>query len=239
MPRSHRIRRPLSWGVHLFTASGAVLGLFAIFAIAEDDLPLAALLMLAALVVDGLDGTLARAVGVSVHVPEIDGRRLDDIVDFLNFVIVPVVFIWSAQGVTHPGWLACPVLASAFGVSRCDATTEDEFFLGFPSYWNILALYLWLMEIGPTAGTAWIVGLSAAVFVPIKYLYPTKVQPMGLRVALGIGAVAWCLVLVVCAVWADRGAPDGLVEASLVYPAWYLWLSFWRGGLYRPRTPDG
>ena len=223
----------LSWGVHLLTASGAVLGVFALLWLAEGRLAEAAILMLVSLVIDGVDGTLARAVGVMRHLPWFDGRRLDDLVDFLNFVIVPVVFIEASGRILDPMWLAAPVLASAYGFSREDAKTEDDFFLGFPSYWNILAIYLWLLGVAPTAGTIWVAGLSIGVFVPTKYLYPSKVEPMGLRVALGVGALAWTAALVVCLGWPDTAAPLYVLEASLLYPAWYMALSITRGGWLR------
>lgn len=223
----------LAWAVHLFTASGAVLGTFALVSIARGQLAPAALLMLAALFIDGVDGTLARAARVSLHTPQINGRRLDDIVDYLNFVIVPAVFLWGAGCVIHPAWIAAPVLASAYGFSREDAKTEDDFFLGFPSYWNILAIYLWLLEVDPVGGTIWLAVLSAGVFLPMKYLYPSKVQPMRLRVWLGVGAILWTAALAACVQWPDAVAPFRLAGLSLLYPAWYIWLSFTRGGWMR------
>jgi phosphatidylcholine synthase len=227
---NERIGRIRSWSVHLFTASGAVLGFFALISIATGNLGNATLLMLAALFIDGIDGTLARAARVSEHTPQINGRRLDDIVDYLNFVIVPAVFLWAAGSVAHAIWLTAPILASAYGFSREDAKTEDDFFLGFPSYWNILAIYLWLFSVGPVAGTVWVVTLSIAVFVPIKYLYPSKVQPMSLRFWLGVGAIVWTAALAACVSWPEVTAPLFLVEISLLYPAWYMWLSVTRGG---------
>jgi len=230
---NERFNRFRSWSVHLFTASGAVLGFFALISIATGNLGNATLLMLASLFIDGIDGTLARAARVSEHVPQIDGRRLDDIVDYFNFAIVPAVFMWGAGSVTHPFWLAAPIVASAYGFSREDAKTEDDFFLGFPSYWNILAIYLWFFSVGPVGGTIWVVVLSIAVFVPIKYLYPSKVQPMSLRIWLGVGAVIWAAALVACVRWPATAASVSLLEVSLLYPAWYMWLSFTRGGLVR------
>jgi phosphatidylcholine synthase len=223
----------LAWGVHIFTALGAALGVFSLFEIAEGDLATATLLMLLALFVDATDGTLARAVRVTEHAPQIDGRRLDDIIDYLNFVVVPVFFMWSASAVTHPGWLMFPVLASAYGFSRVDSKTEDDFFLGFPSYWNILAIYLWLLGVSPDLGTIWVVCLSAGVFVPLKYLYPSKVNPMSLRVALGAGAIIWTLALGACALSPTGMAARHLPEISLLYPAWYMGLSATRGGWFR------
>ncbi|MEM9177978.1 MAG: CDP-alcohol phosphatidyltransferase family protein [Myxococcota bacterium] len=225
--------RAVAWLVHAFTASGAVLGTFAMVAVASGRPDLACLLMLATLFIDGLDGTLARAARVTLHTPQIDGRRLDDIVDYLNFVVVPAFFLEGAGLVAHPAWIAAPLLASAYGFSREDAKTADDFFLGFPSYWNILAMYLWLLGVGPLAGTIWVAALSIGVFVPMKYLYPSKVQPMRLRVALGVGAIAWTAALVVCLVAPEAAARIRLLELSLLYPAWYMLLSVQRGGFDR------
>ncbi len=230
---NERFSRFRSWSIHLFTASGAVLGFFELISIATGNLGNATLLMLASLFIDGIDGTLARAAKVSEHVPQIDGRRLDDIVDYFNFAIVPAVFMWGAGSVTHPIWLAAPIVASAYGFSREDAKTEDDFFLGFPSYWNILAIYLWFFSVGPIGGTIWVVVLSIAVFVPMKYLYPSKVQPMSLRIWLGVGAVMWTAALVACVRWPTTAASVSLLEVSLLDPGWYMWLSFTRGGLVR------
>jgi phosphatidylcholine synthase len=233
MASNQRLGRILSWSVHLFTASGAVFGFFALTAIASGHLPTAAVLMLLTLFIDGVDGTLARAAHVAEHVPEIDGRRLDDIVDYMNFAIIPACFLWAAGSVSHPLWLALPIVASCYGFSRTDAKTHDDFFLGFPSYWNILAIYLWLLGIEPVAGTIWIVTLSIAVFVPMKFVYPSKIKPISLRIGLGVGALIWSTALVAGIAWPLQSARYFLIEISLLYPAWYLWLSFTRGGFVR------
>lgn len=221
----------LAWGVHLLTASGAVLGALALLAIAAGDLAHATLLMLLALAIDSFDGTLARAVGVSRQLPEIDGRRLDDIVDYLNFVIVPAVFLVQAGSLLSPGWIALPILASACGFSRVDAKTEDDFFLGFPSYWNILAFYLWLLEFSPLAGTLWVAGLSAAVFVPFKYIYPSKLRSRVLRYGMSWGGGVWAVVLGLAVLFPETARRFHAVELSLAYPVLYLALSFMLGGL--------
>jgi len=227
--------RWIAWSVHAFTASGAAIALYALIAIATDRPALAVQLMLAALVIDAVDGTLARAARVTVHVPELDGRRLDDIVDYLNYVIVPVFFLWAGGFAAHPAWLAAPVLASAYGFARVDAKTEDDFFLGFPSYWNVLAIYLWLLDVGPVASTAWLGALSAAVFVPLKYLYPSKLEPLRLRRAFAIGGMIWGGALVAGASRAEWTRDVPLAELSLVYPIAYVGLSLARGGLHRAR----
>lgn len=224
-------RLTLAWGVHLFTASGAVVGALALVAISAGDLARASLLMLTALLIDSVDGTLARKVRVSEVLPRIDGRRLDDMVDYLNFAIVPVVFMLGAGHVVHWSLAAIPILASAYGFSQEDAKTEDDFFLGWPSYWNVVALSLWLLEIGPPLSVALVTLFAVLIFVPLKYIYPSHLPV--LRRTVTAGAVAWILV-VAYAVWKPGPARAlHLPEISLAYPALYVALSAWLGRWWR------
>lgn len=223
-------RRGLAWGVHAFTASGAVVGAVALLAIGAGNWQQAAILMLVALVIDSVDGTLARAARVREVLPDVDGRRLDDMVDYLNYVIVPVVFLVAA-GYLHPAVAAAPILASAYGFSQEEAKTEDDFFLGFPSYWNIVALYIWLLDVSELTATLVVVALAIGVFVPLKYLYPSK-MPVG-KTAMAVLGVAWVIGASIAVVARDATAPWHLAEATLTYPALYLALSFWFGGVHR------
>lgn len=220
-------RKALAWGVHLFTASGGVFGALALVAIARGDLPFAGVMMLLTMAIDSVDGAMARAVGVSVVLPKVDGRRLDDIIDFVNFVIVPVVFMAAAGSLTHWFFIALPVLASSYGFAQREAKTQDDFFLGFPSYWNILALYLWTLELSPVAGNAWLFGLSIAVFIPLKYIYPSKMKV--LRNSTCVTGMIWTFVLAGSIWFPEFAARYSVVEISLVYPAYYIVLSAWLG----------
>jgi len=225
------VRRILAWGVHLFTACGAVVGAGALVAIANGAWTTALLLMLAGLFIDAVDGMLARSLDVDHQAPRIDGRRLDDIVDYLNYVIVPVVFMVATGLLPHWAWAVAPVLASAYGFSQVAAKTEDDFFLGFPSYWNVLAIYLFLMQASPTTSTVFVAVLSVGVFVPWKYVYPSKLRshraPTFALAILCFAAVSWTVLD------PELGRSLHLVELSLVFPAWYLWLSWRLGGLAR------
>lgn len=229
MIASHSVpqRKILAWSVHLFTASGGVFGALALVSVARGDLAFAGIMMLLTMAIDAVDGSLARAVGVSDVLPKVDGRRLDDIIDFLNFVIVPVVFMVAAGSLTHWFFIALPVLASSYGFSQLDAKTEDDFFLGFPSYWNVLALYLWILELSPGAGDAWLIGLSLAVFVPLKYIYPSKMKL--LRISTCAGGAVWSVVMVWVILFPQAAAQLRVAEISLVYPAYYIALSVWLG----------
>jgi len=230
--------RPLSrrhvsvaWGVHLFTASGAVMGALALGAIARGHHSTAALWMLAAFAVDSVDGTLARRARVTEVLPGFDGRRLDDMVDYLNYVVVAAVFM-AATG--HlPGWLwtAVPILASAYGFSQVHAKTPDGFFRGWPSYWNVVALYLWLLGVSPWVGLAWVAGFAALIFIPLKYLYPSQMRLF--RRATLLGAAVWMVVLALASLAPGSGWSRVLVWISLAFPAWYLGLSLYVGGWRR------
>jgi phosphatidylcholine synthase len=225
-------RIALAWGVHLFTASGAAVGVAALLAISEGNLSRAALLMLVALAIDSVDGAMARAVEAERVLPGFDGRRLDDIVDYFNYVIVPVVFMAGAGSLPHWTWTAVPVLASGYGFSLSAAKTDDGFFLGFPSYWNALALYLWLLEVPPVAGAAIVLFLAAAVFVPLKYIYPSHLR-VWYRTTLALSA-AWMIWMALCVANPERARSLPIVELSLAYPLYYAVLSFWLGGWHRP-----
>jgi len=223
-------RRSLAWGVHAFTASGAVVGAIALLAVGAGNLPQAAILMLVALAIDSVDGTLARAAKVGEVLPRFDGRRLDDMVDYLNYVIVPVVFLVAA-GYLHPAVATAPILASAYGFSQQDAKTEDDFFLGFPSYWNIVALYIWLLDVSRLTATVTVVVLAIGVFVPLKYVYPSK-MPVLRRTTNALGTL-WVIALAIAVVAREAVASWRLAELSLAFPAWYLALSFYFGGVHR------
>jgi len=224
-------RRLLAWGVHLFTASGAVFGALALLSIGAGDFQAAAVLMLLTLAIDSADGTLARAVGVKQALPDIDGRRLDDIVDFLNYVIVPAVFMAAGGHIAGWGFAAMPILASAYGFSHEHAKTEDDFFLGWPSYWNVVAIYLWLLDLSAWAGTLWVAGFSIAIFVPFKYLYPSRLKV--LRAATIGGAMLWAALFTASVFFPEAGRRYFLVWISLLYPVYYMLLSFKLGGLQR------
>ncbi len=219
----------LAWGVHLFTASGAVVAVAALLALAEGAPARAGLLMMLALAIDSADGTLARAARVAERVPGIDGRRLDDIVDYLNYVIVPAVFLAVEGRLPHPALVALPVLASAYGFSQREAKTSDDFFLGFPSYWNVVALYAWLLDVSPGFTGAVVVLLSLLVFVPLKYLYPSRMRRL-FRTTVALG-ILWAGALTAALLFPDAAGRLRLVEISLVFPAWYLAGSLWLGGL--------
>ena len=211
-----------AWLVHLYTASSALFGLWAVVAIFAHEFRLAMYLLMLTLVIDSTDGAFARAADVRGRIPWFDGRRLDDICDFFTYVLVPACFLIEARLLPHPIWAAVPVLASCYGFSQESAKTDDNLFLGFPSYWNVIAMYLFLMQVEPTTGLWIVLGFSALVFVPLVYVYPSRSRTLR-PLTLGVLAV-WVIGFSWLAVRPD---PDPFwVRVSLLGPAYYLAISF-------------
>lgn len=216
-----------AWAVHMYTAFGAVLGLLALLAVMDGDFREAFIWLAAATAIDSTDGLLARLAGVKARTPRFDGARLDDIVDYLTYVFVPVVLMVRAG--LFPDGLALSVsalalLASAFGFSRTDAKTDDHFFTGFPSYWNVVAFYLFAAGLAPGVNAAIIGTLVLLVFVPIGYLYPSRTP--ALRPVTVVLGLAWA-VLICWLIWQAPEVPRTWLLISLAFPAYYIGASLW------------
>jgi len=220
-----------AWLVHLYTASSAVLALLATRAIFEYRLRDAFFWLGAAIVIDATDGVLARAARVSQRLPWFNGAKLDDIVDYLTYVFVPAVIVWRALLVPEVWTIpvaSAMLLSSAYGFNREDAKTSDHFFTGFPSYWNLVVFYLYLLQAGQTFNAMVLLALAVLVFVPIRYVYPSR-TPAWRGVTVGLG-VLWGIALVVM-VWQLPAVSPVLLWASLLFPVYYVILSLvvgWR-----------
>jgi phosphatidylcholine synthase len=221
------LRTFLAWCVHFYTALGLVAAAgIAVFIVqgGPGAFRWSLVLMLVATLIDATDGTFARAVRIKEALPGFDGRRLDDLVDFLTYTCLPLLLIWRA-GLLPEGWgawLLLPLLASAYGFCQVSAKTADGYFLGFPSYWNLVALYLYAGQ--PLPGwlsLAVIVALALLTFVPSRYLYPTQPGRLN-RITLAL-AVPW-VALLAAVLWTlpDGASARTLLLLSLYFPAYYL-----------------
>jgi phosphatidylcholine synthase len=217
----------LAWLVHLYTAFGVVIGFLTILAIDQAAFRDALFLMALAVVIDATDGALARAASVKEIIPWFDGELLDAIVDYFNYAVVPCFFMLRAN--LLPGqdalWLAAlPLLASAYGFCQRDAKTADNFFLGFPSYWNIVAFYLYVLKTPAWVNAFALIALSILIFVPIKYIYPSR-SPRFRVQSIVLGALWGAAILY--AIYRLPEPPRTILFASLLYPAYYTALSLW------------
>jgi phosphatidylcholine synthase len=241
--RKRALRQCLAWGVHFYTALGLVAAAAIAAMIVRGDatgFAWAFVLMLIATLIDATDGMLARVFKVKDVVPGFDGRRLDDLVDFLTFTFLPLLLLWRAE-VLPPNLAWCwlvPLLASAYGFCQVQAKTSDGYFLGFPSLWNIVAFYLYVLRLsaGLTLGIVWL--LAVLTFVPSRYLYPSRGGGR-LNLLTNLLGVVWTglLVWILARLLADQGVDEvthWLTVLSLAYPVYYLaasWLvsvQFWR-----------
>jgi phosphatidylcholine synthase len=217
------VRRICAWGVHLYTASSAVFGLFGVIACFRGQFRLAMYWMMLTMVIDSTDGALARLVDVRGQIPWFDGRRLDDICDYFTYVILPACFLVAANMLPHPLWAAVPILASGYGFSQDKAKTDDYFFLGWPSYWNVAVMYLYLLAEPASVTLIWVLGLAAAIFVPLKYIYPSRtrvLRPLSVAVlAVWVVVFSWLSV---------RPEPSlrWLYLTLALGPGYYVGLSF-------------
>jgi phosphatidylcholine synthase len=213
------------WLVHAYTASGALLAFAGTLAVFKGRYREAFLFMIAATFVDASDGVLARLARVKEVTPGFDGARLDDIVDYLTFVFLPMLLLYHA-GNLPATWAWLPIgavlLSSAYGFASTDAKTEDYFFTGFPSYWNIIAVYLHAARMDPVLNATVLLVLAVLVFVRIGYVYPSR-TPV-LRGLTNILCGIWGL-MIIWIVLEMPAAPSWLLIGSLYFPVYYTVLS--------------
>jgi phosphatidylcholine synthase len=223
-----RREKILAWSVHLYTATGLLAAaLIAVLIVrgGDDSFREAFWLMMLATFIDSTDGWLARRARVKLVLPGFDGRRLDDLVDFLNYTSLPLLLVWRAN-ILEGGerwWLLLPLMASAYGFSQADAKTDDGFFLGFPSYWNVVALYLYMLRPPEWLSLSIIVVLAILTFVPSRYLYPSQRAPFSRLTILLCAAWAVLLVIILAQLVQDS---RWLVLLSLGFPAYYMLISW-------------
>ncbi len=215
-----------AWLVHIYTASGALLAFAGTVAVFNGRYRDAFFLMAVATFVDATDGLFARAAAVKDVLPEFDGARLDDIVDYLTFVFLPALLLYLS-GSLPPGWglivVSGMLLSSAYGFASSDAKTDDHFFTGFPSYWNIVALYLYAAQLPPVVNAAILFAFTALVFVRIGYVYPSR-TPTLRTLTLVLGSI-WAL-LMIAVIFMLPEVPVVLLAGSLFFPIYYVALSF-------------
>ena len=184
--------RAAAWAVHAITASGVVLALLALDAVLREQWHGALLWLFAALAVDGVDGTLARAANVKEHTPRIDGDALDLVIDYLTYVFVPALIIWRI-GVL-PDVVALPLTAlilvsSLYVFGRRDMKTGDGYFRGFPALWNVVAFYFVVAPPEPALAAGVVGAFVVLTFAPVHVPHPFRARAYGLW--LPAAALTW------------------------------------------------
>jgi len=235
----------LAYCIHALTASGMIFSFLAVRELMQPNpAPRWVLVWLGVtLVIDMVDGPLARRFDVKARAPRIDGRALDDIIDYLTFTFIPLLMVWwlgwlpgGGSGVNVPGapgllaglLTALAMTVSLFGFTNTQAKQESEgFFLGFPSYWNLYAVYAGLFA---ARGLVWfnalvLVSLVILTVAPIRFVYP-NLAPHPWYWPLTLGGLAWGAVLVGMLPWYPADVPAWLAWVTLAYPVFYLAISW-------------
>jgi phosphatidylcholine synthase len=224
--RTERFLKYCAWAVHFYTAAGAVTGILALDLIARSSFRDALIVMAIALFIDSTDGPLARRLNVGVRLPFFDGSLLDNIVDYLTYVAIPVLFMLRAGILTDDiaGLMVASfiMVASAYAFCRTDAKTADHYFRGFPSYWNLAAFYLFCIRLPLLANGGLLILLAIMEFLPIKFIYPNRTEPLrGLTLTL---ALIWAVITAFMLPAVPSYNPL-LLYSSLAFIAYYFALS--------------
>jgi phosphatidylcholine synthase len=231
------LARARAYAVHLLTASGIIAAFLAVAELFDDapDERVVFVWLVVAVMIDAADGPLARACDVKRFAPDIDGRTIDDIVDYLTFTFIPLLLVWRmgwvpfAPGLLGAAWIVPALLASLLGFANVGAKDEAAgYFRGFPSYWNIAAFYAGLAFHGLGETGQWLNGvvllaLAALTVSPVRFLYP-NLTPRPWKLPVMLGAAAWLAVLLGMLL-IYRRVPGWVVGVSLIYPAFYAALS--------------
>lgn len=229
----------VAWIAHAYTAVGLLLAAGMAVCVVRgtaESFRQAFVLMLVACLIDATDGSLARRLRVKQLLPNFDGAKLDDLIDFLTFTSLPLLLIWRGELVPPSmQWvLVVALVASAYGYCQVPAKTTDGYFVGFPSYWNIVAFYLYVLPMPSWAAAAVVLVCAALTFVPTYYLYPSRGATLS-RLTNFLGGV-W-VVLLLAVLWGlpaveagvdppTAGQNFNMAIASLFYPAYYLIVSW-------------
>jgi len=223
------VRKILAWSVHLFTATGAIWGFLTLLAVFEQNWRMAIIWMITAMFVDGFDGMLARWFRVKEYAGAVDGSLLDNIIDYLNYVVVAALILIKAPNLLPYGFAYAGafsiLLTSGYQFTQVDAKTDDQsyFFKGFPSVWNFLVIYMMLLGLNPWINLVVLIICNMLVFVPVKYLYPTRNTRLR-RLTLGLTYLYG-----VIGVWGllqYPSVPEWVLWASFIYVAYYAVMSF-------------
>lgn len=227
--------RLLAWLVHIFTASAAFFGILTLLKTAQGEYTQALWLMGLTVIIDAVDGSLARFFRVKEILPGMDGALLDNLVDYLNYVITPCFFLIVKPDMLPPEyalWIAAAItLTSSWQFCQSDAKTPDHFFKGFPCYWNIALFYMIILNTSMFLNMGILLFFCLLIFVPVKYVYPSRLDYLTDSGTLKIIMHICSTIYAISAIFILIDYPEKNIfwlSISLGYVFMYLALSFYR-----------
>ncbi|MGC1182492.1 CDP-alcohol phosphatidyltransferase family protein [Legionella sp.] len=231
----HPLHYVAAWSVHIFTASAAFISVLTLAKIHYHEYIFALSLMAITVFIDAVDGSLARLVNIKKVLPKIDGTLLDNLVDYVNYVITPCFFLLVKPDML-PNHLSLPIIAaititSSYQFCQLDAKTLDHFFKGFPCYWNITIFYMFLFNTSATTNAIILAILSVLIFVPVKYVYPSRLDYLTKSKTLKTLMHCCSIIYGISSICLLTYYPDTnavWLFLSMAYVSMYLYLSFYR-----------
>ena len=234
MPRLATAR---AFAVHVLTASGTALALGALIYAVRGQWATMFVCLGIALIIDGIDGTFARAFRVAELLPRWSGDVLDLVVDFTTYVFVPAYALAVSGLLPEPLALAAAmliVITGALYFADNQMKTADNYFRGFPALWNAAAFYLFLLRPTPWVAAAIILILAVLTFVPFKFIHPMRVRRLrGLNIA---ALVVWS-VLALIAILRDLEPGPWVASGLVVIGLYFLAIGFVDQTGSHDRTP--
>lgn len=224
--------------VHLLTATGSVLSMLAMLAAVEGKWSLMFLWLVVALIVDGIDGPLARRYDTKTNWPLYDGVLMDLIVDYLTYVFIPAYALFT-KGLLPgwAGWIAIMVITygSVIYFSDTRMKTKDKSFSGFPACWNMVVLVFFAVDPPQFVVLATVIALSIAMFLNLKFIHPTRTTRWH---AVNLSAAILWLICAAQSAWVDFN--EGLiVHWGLILSSLYLIFAGIAQQIIPPKATDG
>ena len=218
----------LAWAIHALTASGVLLGAGGLEAVVRGHPRTAIVYLIAAMVVDGIDGPIARAACVMDTLPGMDGNILDLVVDYLTCVMLPVAFM-AYFHIFPPGWtviLCAAILFTAvLWFARTELMTEDNWFRGFPAIWNLVAPTFFLLRSPQWVNIVVTIALCVLTLTEVKFVHPMQVKHR--RVVNIVVTSLWLIAMLVqTLLWPKDSLPLQIVLVAA--PAWFAFITIER-----------
>ncbi len=218
----------VAWAIHALTASGVLLGAAGLEAVVNGRPRTAIIYLIVAMIVDGIDGPIARAAKVSDALPGMDGNILDLVVDYLTCVMLPVAFM-AYFNAFPPGWTvvlgALILFTAVLWFARVDLMTEDHWFKGFPAIWNLVAPTFFLLRSPHWVNIVVTIGLCVLTLSNVKFVHPIQVRDKRvINIAVTVLWLAAMLVLTIT--WKTTYLPLQIV--LIAAPAWYGYITIRR-----------
>ena len=205
------------WAVHLLTASGAAIALTAAIAAAHEQWQLVFLLLGIAMLVDGVDGPIARKLDVKGRIPWFDGATLDLVVDYSTYVLIPAFVLAQGGILSKPYAIISAIVVAVVGALYFADTrmkTPDQAFRGFPAVWNAVVFQLMVFKF-PEPVTLFIIAFFAVVsFLPIEFIHPIRVKRWR-TLTLAMSA-AWGILAIIALAYDLNPGPVVVIAFALV-----------------------